>query len=225
MNHPATSRAIVFEPPNWRAELIIIGTAIGLTAGAYVSPLALPLAVSGMVFVLAALRFKPLLPIVVFFLPITPFLSWDFPIRDLSTLVRFSFFAGIFVYRATHHEDLRRWLWGGWLTRAMLGYLIVAIASAVLLNPLTLDAQRELMRLASYVCFYYVITDWCHTEDNTRTLLKALMASTIAVEIFGLWQALTGGYTALYDLLYPVQDEIARIPAWEGRITSFSGAL
>ena len=68
MNHPATSRAIVFEPPNWRAELIIIGTAIGLTAGAYVSPLALPLAVSGMVFVLAALRFKPLLPIVVFFL-------------------------------------------------------------------------------------------------------------------------------------------------------------
>lgn len=221
MNHPATSRAIVFEPPNWRAELIIIGTAIGLTAGALMSPLALPLAVSGMVFVLAALRFKPLLPLVVFFLPVTPFLNWDFPIRDLSTLVRFSFFAGILVYRATHHEDLRRWLWGGWFTRAILGYLIVAIASAVLLNPLTLDAQRELMRLASYVCFYYVITDWCHTQDNTRTLLKALMASTIAVAIFGLWQALAGGYTALYDVLYPIQDEIAQIPAWEGRITSF----
>jgi O-antigen ligase len=221
MNHPAISRAIAFEPPNWRVELIIIGTAIGLTAGVYVSPLALPLAVSGMVFILAALRFRLLLPIVVFFLPITPFLNWDFPIRDLSTLVRFSFFVGIFVYRATHHEDLRRWLWGGWFTRTILGYLIVAIASAVLLNPLTLDAQRELMRLASYVCFYYVITDWCHTEDNTRTLLKALMASTIAVAIFGLWQALTGGYTALYDVLYPIQDEIAQIPAWEGRITSF----
>ena len=118
-------------------------------------------------------------------------------------------------------SDLRKWLFGGWLTRAILGYLAIAIASAVFLNPLTLDAQRELMRLASYVCFYYVIIDWCQTEDNTRTLLKVLMASTIVVAMFGLWQALTGGYTALYDVLYPVQDEIAQIPAWEGRITSF----
>jgi O-antigen ligase len=103
----------------------------------------------------------------------------------------------------------------------MLVYLAIALASAVLLNPLTLDAQRELMRLASYVCFYYVITDWCQTQDNARTLLKVLMASTIAVALFGLWQALTGGYSALYDVLYPVQDEIAQIPAWEGRVTSF----
>ena len=174
-----------------------------------------------MVFVLAALRFKPLLPLVVFFLPVTPFLNWDFPIRDLSTLVRFSFFAGVLLYRATHKNDVRNWLWEGWLTRAILAYLAIAITSAVIFNPLTLDAQRELMRLASYVCFYYVIIDWCQTQDNTRALLKVLMVSTIAVAIFGLWQALTGGYTALYDLLYPVQDEIAQIPAWEGRITSF----
>src|SRR6185312_14630209 len=221
MNHPATSRAFALQPPSWRAELIIIGAALGLTAGALVSPLALPLAVAGAVFVLAALRFRALLPLIVFFLPVTPFLNWDFPIRDLSTLVRFSFFAGVLLYRATHKHDLRRWLFSGWLTRAILGYLAVATASALLLNPLTLDAQRELMRLASYVCFYYVITDWCQTQDNTRTLLKVLMASTIAVALFGLWQALTGGYSALYDVLYPVQDEIAQIPAWEGRITSF----
>jgi O-antigen ligase len=47
------------------------------------------------------------------------------------------------------------------------------------------------------------------------------MASTIAVATFGLWQALAGGYTSLYDVLYPVQEEISQIPAWEGRITSF----
>lgn len=220
MNHPATSRAIVLEQPSQRAELIIVGMALALTAGALVSPLALPLAVSGVVFVLAAFRFRPLLPIVVFFLPVTPFLNWNFPIRDLSTLIRFSFFAGVLVYRATHKQNLRTWLFGGWLTRAILGYLVIAIASAVFLNPLTLDAQRELMRLASYVCFYYVITDWCQTED-TRTLLKVIMASTIAVALFGLWQALTGDYSPLYNVLYPVQDEIAQIPAWEGRITSF----
>lgn len=220
MNYPATFGAIV-EPPSWRTELLIVGTSLALAAGVLVTPLALPLAVSGLVFILAALRVKPLLPVVVFFLPVTPFLNWDFPIRDLSTLVRFSLFAGVLFYRATHHSDLRKWLFGGWLTRAILGYLGIAIASVIFLNPLTLDAQRELMRLASYVCFYYVVIDWCQSEDNTRTLLKVLMASTIVVAMFGLWQALTGGYTALYDFLYPVQEEISQIPAWEGRITSF----
>ncbi|HSK44824.1 MAG TPA: O-antigen ligase family protein [Candidatus Binatia bacterium] len=212
---------MVLEPPTWRAEWLIVGVTVVLATSALVSPLALPLAVSGVVFVLAAFRFNLLLPVVVFFLPVTPFLHWDFPIRDLSTLVRFSLFAGVVVYRATHQKNLRNWLWAGWLTRAILGYLVIATASAVFLNPLTLDAQRELMRLASYVCFYYVITDWCQSENNTRTLLKALMASTIAVAIFGLWQAFTGSYSALYDVLYPIQDEIAQIPAWEGRITSF----
>ncbi|MCU1256957.1 MAG: O-Antigen ligase, partial [Candidatus Angelobacter sp.] len=221
MEYPVTSRPIVLELPGWREELLIIGTTLTLAGTALLSPVALPLAVAGAVFVLAALRFKPLLPVVVFSLPITPFLNWDFPVRDLSTLVRFSFFAGIFVYRLTHAKDLRNWLWSGWLTRTILIYLVVAGASAVLLNPLTLDAQRELMRLASYVGFYYVILDWSETEDNTRILLKALMVSTIAVAIFGLWQALTGGYSALYDMLYPVQEEISQIPAWEGRITSF----
>ena len=221
MEYPVTSRPIVLELPGWREELLIIVVTLVLAGTALVSPVALPLAVSGVVFVLAALRFKPLLPVVVFFLPITPFLNWDFPIRDLSTLVRFSFFAGIFVYRLTHAKDLRNWLWSGWLTRTILIYLVVAGASAVFLNPLTLDAQRELMRLASYVGFYYVILDWSQTEDTTRTLLKVLMVSTIAVASFGLWQALNGGYSALYDMLYPVQEEMSQIPAWEGRITSF----
>jgi len=77
------------------------------------------------------------------------------------------------------------------------------------------------MRLASYVCFYYVITDWIQTRRDTQTLLKVLMASTIAVALFGLYQMMIGGYSALYDVLYPVQEEIRQIPPWEGRITSF----
>jgi putative inorganic carbon (HCO3(-)) transporter len=221
MEYPVTSRAFLLGPSRLREELLIVGVALTLVVAALLSPLALPLAVAGVVFILAAVRFKPLLPFVVFFLPVTPFLNWDFPIRDLSTLVRFSFFAGVVVYRLAHRKELRNWLWSGWLTRAILGYLLVAIASAVFLNPLTLEAQRELMRLASYVCFYYVITGWNQTDDDTRTLLKVLMASTIAVATFGLWQALAGGYTSLYDVLYPVQEEISQIPAWEGRITSF----
>ncbi len=221
MEYPTTTRAAFQQRPGLREELLIVGAAVGLTVAALLSPVALPLAVSGVAFVLAALRFKPLLMVVVFFLPLTPFLNWSFPIRDLSTLVRFSLFAGVVVYRMSHRADLRGWLWSGWLTRAMLAYFAIAIASVAFLNPVTLDAQRELMRLASYVGFYYVITDWVQTQQDTRALLKALMISTIAVAIFGLYQMMISGYSALYDVLYPVQEEIQQIPPWEGRITSF----
>jgi putative inorganic carbon (HCO3(-)) transporter len=220
MEHPLTSRAASLTRPGLSEELLIVGVALGLTVAAVLSPMALPLAVSGLVFILAALRFKPLLPAVVFFLPLTPFLDWNFPIRDLATLVRFSLFAGVVVYRLSHGKGLREWLWNGWLTRAVLGYFVVAVTS-VAFNAITLDAQRELMRLASYVCFYYVITDWIQTQGDTRTLLKVLMVSTIAVALFGLYQVMIGGYSAVYDVLYPVQDEIRQIPPWEGRITSF----
>ena len=220
MEYPLTSRVVSPTLPGLREELLIVGVAVGLTVAAVLSPMALPLAVSGLVFILAALRFKPLVPAVIFCLPLTPFLDWNFPIRDLTTLVRLSLFAGVVVYRLSHRKGLREWLLSGWLTRAVLGYFVVAIAS-VAFNPVTLDAQRELMRLASYVCFYYVITDWIQTQGDTRTLLKVLMASTIAVALFGLYQVMIGGYSAVYDVLYPVQEEIRQIPPWEGRITSF----
>jgi len=202
-------------------ELLIVGIAVALAIAAQLSPLALPIAVSGAVFVLAALRFKPLLFVVVFFLPLTPFLNWDFPIRDLTTLVRLSFFAGVLVYKMSHQQKLRDWLWAGWLTCTMLLYFTVATASVVFFNPITLDAQRELMRLASYVCFYYVVTDWLQSPKDVQSVLKALIASTIAVALFGFYQAITGGYSELYDILYPIQEEIRQIPPWEGRITSF----
>ncbi|HLK52407.1 MAG TPA: hypothetical protein VKU42_03070, partial [Candidatus Angelobacter sp.] len=97
MDYPLTSRPGFQLQHSLREELLIVGIATGLAIAALSSPLALPLAVSGVVFVLAALRFKPLLLAVVFLLPFTPFLNWDFPIRDLSTLVRLSFFAGVVV--------------------------------------------------------------------------------------------------------------------------------
>jgi putative inorganic carbon (HCO3(-)) transporter len=221
MDYPVTSRAAFPLRHGVREELLVVGTALGLAVAALLSPLALPLAISGVVFLLAAMRFKLLLLAVVFFLPITPFLNWDFSIRDLSTLVRFSFFAGVLVYRVSHRQEVHTWLWSGWLTRSILFYFAVAIASATVFNHITLDAQRELMRLASYICFYYVVTDWLQTAGDTRALMKTLMASTIVVVLFGCYQAITGGYSALYDTLYPIQEEIRQIPPWEGRITSF----
>jgi O-antigen ligase len=221
MNSEVTARSILQLRYGRGEELLIVSIALGLAIAAQLSPLALPIAISGVVFALAALRFKPLLWVVTFFLPITPFLNWDFPIRDLTTLVRLSFFAGVMVYKVSHQQKLREWLWSGWLSRSILFYFAVAIASSTLFNPVSLDAQRELMRLASYVCFYYVAADWLQTTAELRAMLKVLMVSTVAVALFGFYQVITGGYSVLYDILYPIQEVIRQIPPWEGRITSF----
>ncbi len=88
-------------------------------------------------------------------------------------------------------------------------------------NRLTLDAERELMRLVSYVCFYYAMAGWIKTEEEFIVLFKTLMVSTVAVALFGFYQLLIGDYSVLYTALYPAQDELLKVPAWSGRITSF----
>ncbi|MGZ7103366.1 MAG: hypothetical protein ACXVJ1_15110 [Candidatus Angelobacter sp.] len=55
MEYPVTSRTILLELPSRGEELLIVGLALAWTLAALLSPLALPLAVTGVVFVLAAL--------------------------------------------------------------------------------------------------------------------------------------------------------------------------
>jgi O-antigen ligase len=77
------------------------------------------------------------------------------------------------------------------------------------------------MRLGSYLCLYYALVDWVRTEEDFRAVLHALLFSTIVVAIFGLYQFLIGDYSALYDVLYPIQEDALKNPPWAGRITSF----
>src|SRR5690242_21699044 len=128
MEYPLTSRVVSQTRPGLSEELLIVGIALGLTVAALLSPVALPLAVSGLVFILAVLKFKLLVPAVNFCLPLTPFLDWNFPIRDLATLVLFSLFAGVVVYRLSHRNGLREWLWSGWHMQAARSYFVVALA-------------------------------------------------------------------------------------------------
>lgn len=204
-----------------RMAVIIAVAAVSLVVASYANLLVLALALGMVALVLASVRFKPLLLAVVFFLPVAPFLSWDFVIKDLGTLLRVCLFAGALVSRLRNRESIRNWLFSGRMTWAMLGYCAVAFCSAVVFNAPTGAAARELMRLASYLCFYYVISDWVRSDDDFAGVAKALMLSTLCVVAFGFYQVAVGDYSRLYDALYPVQDELLKNPPWSGRITSF----
>src|SRR6185503_15273771 len=104
---------------------------------------------------------------------------------------------------------------------SVAGVLCGGSAGLNIFNSPTGSVARELMRFASYLCFYYAVIDWVRTDNDTKAVLQALMLSTIAVAIFGFCQYVVGDYTGLYEALYPVQDELLKNPPFIGRITSF----
>jgi putative inorganic carbon (hco3(-)) transporter len=204
-------------------ELLIAFVAVGWVMAGYFSPQALGVFAAAMVLWLAAAGFRPLLWIIVFFLPVAPYLHWDLPIKDLATLVRFAFFAGTMVYSRRRGSSLRNLLFGGSLSWAIMIYVLVALLSATLFNAGTGSAARELMRLASYLCFYFSITAWVESDKDAMDVFNVLMVSTIGVVLFGFYQAAIGDYSSVYEALYPFQDEMQKAPPWSGRITSFLG--
>lgn len=204
-----------------RLELLLVTSSVALTFAAWFSPLALALVAGGAVLLLAGMRFRPLLLGIVLFMPINPYLNWDLPIRDLQTLLRFCLFAGTLLARQRTGEPMGPWLLSGRVTRALLGYFAVAVLAATVFNPPTGAAARELMRLASYLCFYYAVIDWLRTEKDVKAILHVLLVATIVVTLFGFYQYVIGDYSSLYEALYPIQDEALKNPPWAGRITSF----
>jgi putative inorganic carbon (hco3(-)) transporter len=202
-------------------ELLLVSFSMALTLAAYFSLIALALLAGAAVLLLASMRYRPLLLGMIFLMPVNPYLSWHLPVKDLQTLLRFCLFAGALLARQRAGEALWPWLFSGRVTRALLGYFAVAVIASTVFNGPTGAAARELMRLTSYLCFYYAIVDWIRTEHDLRAILQALLFSTIVVALFGLYQFAIGGYSGLYEALYPIQDEALKNPPWSGRVTSF----
>jgi putative inorganic carbon (hco3(-)) transporter len=204
-------------------QLLIAATTVTVAVAFYVSPLSVGVFAAALVLVLAAFGFRPLLWLIIFFLPIAPYLTWDLPIKDLATLVRFALFGGTIVFLLRRRVRLRSWLLRGKLTWGVIAYFVAAVLSATVFNQGTGAAARELMRLASYLCFYYAITAWVKSDEDFTHVFSALMLSTVCVTAFGFYQSVIGDYSAVYQTLYPFQDEVQKAPEWSGRITSFLG--
>ncbi len=202
-------------------ESLLVGLAVSLVIAIIYSPLVVALVLAGIVVVLAEIRFKPLLLALVFFLPVTPYLSWDLLIKDLGTLVRLCLFAGVLVERIRKGHSLRKWLFGGALSRWVCLYVGIVFFVTLLGNPPTGAAARELMRLGSYVCFFIVVSDWLRSESEFSSVFTILLVSTIFVDVFAFVQAMVGDYTSLHEALYPFQEDALKVPPWSGRSTSF----
>src|SRR5258707_10027890 len=120
MDYQTATSAVSGERPRIREELLLAAVAVSVTVAAFLNLIVLSLVLAAAVLVLASIRFKPLLLVVVFFLPFTLYLNWDFPIKDLGTLVRLCLFTGMLISHLIYKKSIRKWLFSGRLTWAIL---------------------------------------------------------------------------------------------------------
>jgi putative inorganic carbon (HCO3(-)) transporter len=165
------------------------------------------------------LFFDPLLYLVVFLLPLAPMVELEgFPIHDWASFSRLLIFAGVFARRLVDREPIGPWLWKGRFQKWMLLYVMVTIISAAVVNPLEGGAVRSLLRLASYVLFYYAVTAWVNGPEQLRKILMALLVSTIIVCVLAFFQVASGTFGDWFYGLYSNQSDV--IPPWTGRVSS-----
>ena len=133
---------------------------------AAVAVLCVALAVSDSLFLLAALglglllvavlRFEWFVYAQVFFLPWYPLLGMNIHPRDISLVMHFLLFAGVWIVRRQKGLSAKQWILGGRTKKGVL--LFAAVASVSLLSStlgLNKDSTRSQEQLLSYVAVFF----------------------------------------------------------------------
>jgi len=170
-------------------------------------------------FALAVLRVDVFLYAVIFFLPIPLRLPEEFPLHDATMIVRVMMFLGVLVRFLLEGRSLRSWLLGTRLSQLAIGYGFISVLSALLFNERSAVGMAAPVWLLSYLCLYFTVIGWVRSQQQMRTVIAVLLLSTVIVALFGIYQALIGGYSDLYFWLHASQKEYLLF--WTGRITSF----
>lgn len=157
---------------------------------------------------------------VIFLVPVGWFTSSDVPIHDLATVIRLLVVGGFFLGRFWREELSVARLMRPLISRLSLLFLGVAVVSVSLAKfGWTHDSGQAVLRLFSYVLFYFMIVDWADSRQRIRRIFLTLLASGIVVASFALLQILIGGYTPLWIYLNPLSGH--HFSPWGGRATSF----
>src|SRR5262249_44971480 len=79
--------------------------------------------------VVAVLRFEWFVYAQIFLFPWYPFLDINLPLHDVSLVLRFLLFAGVFLVRGQNHKSVAQWILGGRIRKGVIAFAVVATAS------------------------------------------------------------------------------------------------
>ena len=179
------------------------------------------IAVIGAVAVLAlsAVESEPFMLLIILLLPLNWIIRADFPVRDLMLVVRIVVVAGFFLGRMWRGSLRVSRLFDPSLTRASIFFAAVAVVSVILPSGgWTHESERELLRLASYLGFYFLILLSVDSAERMRDVGFLLLVSAIVISVFAALQEISGGFTSLWLYFNPPDDYF--IP-WRNRAPSF----
>jgi hypothetical protein len=204
---------------------VLGASAAAAAALSIVAPWTVGVAGGLLVFVLSAVESEPFLLAIVFLTPLDALLKPGSLVADVSISLHALVVVGFFAGRLLRGELNFRPLWQPALTRSSVLFVCAATLSVLLGSAAkiyTRASLRGVYFLAVYVGFYLVVLAWFNDKPlRVRKATTILLVSTAMVIIFGFVQELVGGYTALWDLLYPPANH--QIQLWNGRPPSFLG--
>ncbi len=168
---------------------------------------------------LSAMQSEWFLLLIIALLPLNWVLKADLPVRDLMVVVRILVVSGFCIGRLWRRSLHLRHILETSLTRAALLFAFVAVLSASLpRGGFSHESVRELSRLVSYLGFYLLICLWVNSVARVRRIVLVLLASTIVVSVFAVWQELVGGFTSPWLYFNPPSEFTID---WNGRAPSF----
>jgi O-antigen ligase len=202
----------------WLAALIT-ALAVGTIAFFIADPVGFALAFAITLLLLAIFSFDLFVAAMVLFLPWHPLIDVHLPVRDLLLALPVVMFCGTWIRRRREGKSFIDWLFGSRLKKGIVLFAFVAIVTVFVTGySVNRNSLRALTRLLSYITFFYAMAGWIENREQLVRVIKLLLVSTIAVDLFGLYQVVSGSYTDLYFSFYPFQD--LDIEPWSGRITS-----
>jgi putative inorganic carbon (hco3(-)) transporter len=168
--------------------------------------------------ILAAFASDRFVLFIVFLTPLSWVLSAELPARDVMTSARLVFVVGFFLGRLFRGQFGFRHLLESTVSKASLLFVVAASLSVLLgTEGWTHESARTMTRLISYVAFYFFVLAWADSQQRARKLAMTLLASTIVVAAFGIFQEIVGGYTSLWLFLNPPDEGFVE---WNTRVPS-----
>lgn len=212
---------VLFAPLKLRRELpLVLSLAAAAMAALFVTlhwSIATVAALA--ILVLSATENEAFLLLTIFLIPVSWVLRPNLPVRDVATTMRLLVAAGFFVGRLWRGPRGTKQLLKSPVTWASLFVAGAALASTLLgTEGWTHESARTLIRLGSYVGFYLLIVAWVNSDSRLQKVLLTLLASTILVAAFAIFQEIVGGYTAPWLYMNPPDE--AFVP-WGNRAPSF----
>jgi O-antigen ligase len=140
-------------------------------------------------------------------LPLTPLLPGELPLREVEIYLSFSMFFATIWSCLIHKQSVRQLLWGDKLSKLMIIWFADMVLSYALSGHYSGWGLRGLLRLTSYIAYYYVFRYWLCTDKRVNKTFLILSIVVLVSGALAVLQVLSGGFPQIFALVYPEFDQ------------------